>query len=176
MSRTVEALGVADKRFAQLNRDIAEAYAAERYTLSLRRVYLPIADTSYILPAVATLLTGGLLYIHGMVTLAAATAATLYVQQLIGPVDRLLFWMDELQVGGASLARILGVGKRPTRPGTPAAATSSSPAPAGSSANRDQGIEVRGVCYAYREGRDVLHDVDLVIRPGERLAVVGSSG
>ena len=30
--------------------------------------------------------------------------------------------------------------------------------------------------YAYDAGRDVLHDVDLTVRPGERLAIVGLSG
>nr|WP_280718161.1 ABC transporter ATP-binding protein [Kitasatospora sp. MAP5-34] len=167
-ARTVEALRAANKRFDQLNKDIAESYAAERHTLWLRSVYLPIADTGYILPVVASLMVGGLLYIHGTVTIAAATAVTLYVQQLTGPVDRLLFWMDELQAGGASLARILGVSEALAEHDTTAPAAE--PPPGG------RGIELRGVSYAYREGRDVLHDLDLVIRPGERLAVVGSSG
>ena len=33
-----------------------------------------------------------------------------------------------------------------------------------------------GLRYAYREGHDVLHGIDLDLRPGERLAVVGPSG
>ena len=37
-------------------------------------------------------------------------------------------------------------------------------------------IEVRGVRFAYDDGRDVVHGVDLTVRPGERLAVVGLSG
>src|SRR5690606_9321527 len=38
--------------------------------------------------------------------------------------------------------------------------------------------QVRGeqVRYAYREGTDVLHGIDLDLRVGERLAVVGPSG
>ncbi|WP_406095585.1 ABC transporter ATP-binding protein [Kitasatospora purpeofusca] len=174
-ARTVDALRLADHRSARVDEDIAESYAAERRTLYLRSVYLPIADTGYVLPVVATLLIGGLLYLDGHVSLAAVTAATLYVQQIIGPVDRLLYWMDELQVGGASLARILGV----HGPASEAGGVAASDAGGASDADGAGGgkeIVLKGVSHAYREGRNVLHSVDLTIRAGERIAVVGPSG
>jgi ATP-binding cassette subfamily C protein len=37
-------------------------------------------------------------------------------------------------------------------------------------------LVVRGATFAYPGGRDVLHHIDLEVRPGERLAVVGASG
>jgi ABC-type multidrug transport system fused ATPase/permease subunit len=37
-------------------------------------------------------------------------------------------------------------------------------------------LSATGVRYAYRDGHDVLHGIDLDIRPGERLAMVGPSG
>jgi ATP-binding cassette subfamily C protein len=40
----------------------------------------------------------------------------------------------------------------------------------------DDRIEVAGVRFAYTAGHDVLAGVDLTVRPGERLAVVGPSG
>ncbi|MFB8170212.1 ABC transporter ATP-binding protein [Kitasatospora purpeofusca] len=180
-ARTVDALRLADHRSARVDEDIAESYAAERRTLYLRSVYLPIADTGYVLPVVATLLIGGLLYLDGRVSLAAVTAATLYVQQIIGPVDRLLYWMDELQLGGASLARILGVhGPASEAGGAAASGASSSGRPAGPGGPGGPGtgkdIVLKGVSHAYREGRNVLHSVDLTVRAGERIAVVGPSG
>ena len=106
--------------------DIARSYAAERYTLFLRTVWFPVVEIGYVLPVVATLLFGGWFYLEGWVTLGQVTAATLYVQQLIDPLDRLLSWLDELQVGGASLARLLGVcrasGRRPVDRRRPAPA------------------------------------------------------
>jgi ABC-type multidrug transport system fused ATPase/permease subunit len=41
-----------------------------------------------------------------------------------------------------------------------------------------QGERIRadGVHFAYRAGRDVLHGIDLDVRPGERIAMVGPSG
>jgi ABC-type multidrug transport system fused ATPase/permease subunit len=39
-----------------------------------------------------------------------------------------------------------------------------------------EGLAAHEVRFAYTQGRDVLHGVDLDLRPGERLAVVGPSG
>jgi len=163
-ARTVEALRLADRRAHRTDRDIARSYAAERYTLFLRTVSWPVAELSYVVPVVATLLIGGWFAVAGWVTLGQVTAATLYVVQLIDPLDRLLSWLDELQVGGASLARLLGVSKVPDdRLASGATAA-------------DERIEARDVRYSYVDGRDVLHGIDLRLRPGERLAVVGPSG
>jgi ABC-type multidrug transport system fused ATPase/permease subunit len=173
-ARTVETLRIADRRTQRADDDIAEVYAAERYTLRLRSLYLPIVDTAYMVPVVATLIIGGFFYLDGRVELSAITAATLYMQQLATPIDLLLARLDELQVGAASLARLLGVRRR-----DPAAEGSTAPvervAADRSLASAGQ-LTVAGVSYAYRSGHDVLHDVSLVIKPGERLAIVGPSG
>ncbi|MER6216257.1 MULTISPECIES: ABC transporter ATP-binding protein [unclassified Streptomyces] len=177
---TVEALRLQERRRRRTDADIAASYAAERHTLNLRSTYLPIADTGYILPVAATLVIGGLMYIEGLVGLAAVTAATLYVQQVIGPVDTMLYWMDELQVGGASMARILGVrdaaAPDTTGPDTTAPDTTGPDAAPRSGAPRDGAIDVRGAHFSYPERQESLRGVDLHVRPGERLAVVGPSG
>ncbi|MEU6410097.1 ABC transporter ATP-binding protein [Microbispora sp. NPDC046933] len=163
-ARTIEALGLESRRANRTDRDIARSFAAERYTLGLRMVWFPAVEFGYVVPVVATLLIGGLFSIEGWVTVAQVTTATLYVQQLIDPLDRLLSWVDELQVGGASMARLLGVG------GVPDDRTVGDARPVG------EELKVSGVRYAYREGHDVLHGIDLDVRPGERLAMVGPSG
>nr|WP_062339019.1 ABC transporter ATP-binding protein [Herbidospora sakaeratensis] len=163
-ARTVEALGLADRRRDRTDDDIRESYAAERYSLSLRTVWFPSVEMGYVIPVVATLFIGGLFYTQGWVTLFQVTAGTLYVQQLVDPLDRLLSWIDELQVGSASMARLLGVANVPD-----------DRAPSGASPDGDA-IRAEDVRYAYREGHDVLHGIDLDVRPGERLAMVGPSG
>ena len=47
-------------------------------------------EIAYLIPTVATLLFGGWLYTQGQVSLGDVTAATLYVQMLIDPVDRIV--------------------------------------------------------------------------------------
>ncbi|MDX6241219.1 MAG: hypothetical protein QOG10_6043 [Kribbellaceae bacterium] len=163
-ARTVEALQRYEDRVRQTDRDIRGSYNAERYTLSLRTVWFPVVEVGYLVPVVGTLLFGGWLHINGHISLGAVTAGVLYVNQLIDPVDRLISWMDELQVGGASLARLLGITDVPDDR-TPSGRT-----PAG------EVVEAQDVRFSYVDGRDVLHGVDLVVQPGERIAMVGPSG
>ncbi|MEU5880370.1 ABC transporter ATP-binding protein [Spirillospora sp. NPDC047279] len=163
-ARTVEALRLHDRRHRRVDGDIAATYAVERYTLGLRTVLYPVIEMGFVLPVAATLLVGGFFHMHDLASLGQVTAATLYVQQLIGPVEMLLSWLDELQLGGASLARLLGVGTvAPDR-------SPNGRRPAGTD------LTARDVHYAYRPGHDVLKGVDLSLRPGERLAIVGPSG
>jgi ABC-type multidrug transport system fused ATPase/permease subunit len=163
-ARTVEALGAQQRRRDRTDADIRGSYAAERYTLGLRTVYFPMMEIGYLIPVVATLVIGGWYYRQGWASLGQVTAATLYVQQLIDPVDRMLSWLDELQVGSASLARLIGVSNVPDD----RVATHDRPA--------DDRLVADRVRFSYVEGRDVLVGIDLAVAPGERLAMVGPSG
>ncbi|MEV0229923.1 ABC transporter ATP-binding protein [Nonomuraea sp. NPDC050786] len=163
-ARVVEALGLQTRRRSRTDGDISRSFAAERYTLGLRTRWYPAVELGYVIPVVTTLLVGGVFYANGWVALSQVATATLYAQQLIDPLDRFLSWIDELQVGGASMARLLGVSNVPDDRA------------AGSSRPSGDLLEAADVRYAYREGRDVLHGVSLTVRPGERLAMVGPSG
>ena len=163
-ARTVEALGLAPRRIATIEGDMSRAHAAERYTLRLRTFWFPTMEIAYAIPVTLSLLWGGWLVAGGNASLATVTAVTLYSVQIVDPVDRLISWLDEVQVGATSLARILGVELVPDD----RTATDEQPA--------DEHLRVEDVRFAYREDRDVLHGIDLDVRPGERLAVVGPSG
>jgi ABC-type multidrug transport system fused ATPase/permease subunit len=163
-ARTVEALDLGRERIQRIDEDIAGSYTAEKYTLFLRTVFFPSVEVAYLIPTVATLLFGGYLYTQGSVSLGDVTAATLYVQMLIDPVDRIVSILDELQVGAASLARLLGVAHVPDDRTT----TGREP--------RGEQVEVDDVRFSYVDGRDVLHGVDMSVRVGERIAMVGPSG
>ncbi|MFG3505338.1 ABC transporter ATP-binding protein [Streptomyces sp. NPDC047821] len=163
-ARTAEAFGLQRWRRRALDRDLGTAYRAERHTMWLRSSWYLLVELSYAVPLVATLAIGGLLHTQGLASLGQVVAATLYVRQLIFPLDDVLSWMDELQIGSASLARVLGVSK------LPADREPTGARPAG------QDLTARAVTYSYVPERPVLHGVDLDLAPGERLAVVGPSG
>ena len=162
--RTIDALGLRDERVQRIDADLEEAYRAEMRTLHLRMLWFPSAEFSYVLPVAAALAWGGWLISTGHATLGEVTAVSLYVVQLADPVDRLISWLDEIQVGATSLARLVGIVRVPPD----RSATDETP-----EGDRMRADEVR---FAYVADRDVLHGIDLDLEPGERVAVVGPSG
>jgi ABC-type multidrug transport system fused ATPase/permease subunit len=163
-ARTVEALGLGDERIRTVDDNVRASYAAERYTLWLRTMFFPSMDVAYLIPTVGTLLFGGWLYSRGSTTIGDVTAAVLYVQMLINPVDMIVGILDELQMGTASLARLLGVAQVPDD------RTVSGRVPGG------EELAAEDVRFSYVDGRDVLHGISMSVDVGERIAMVGPSG
>ncbi|QDY79720.1 ABC transporter ATP-binding protein [Streptomyces qinzhouensis] len=136
----------------------------------------------------AVLVTGFLLVRDGSASVGTATAAALYFHSLFTPINAALVLLDEAQSAMSGLARIVGVADQPLPdehpvpddqmppPGHPLPPgqqrTEAKPPPS----PRDASVTVTGLRHAYENGHPVLHGVDLTIRPGERVALVGASG
>jgi ATP-binding cassette subfamily C protein len=163
-ARTVEALRLQERRVRASRDALDTARRTRLYTLYLRSVFFPVVEVAYILPVAGVLLVGGMLHARGVMSLGSVVAAALYLQQLVNPLDQILVRVEQLQSSGASFARVEGLAAAPR------ADAKGSPTPAGDR------IDVTGVRYSYGRGGEVLHGVDLTVRPGERLAVVGPSG
>lgn len=163
-ARTVDTLGLGGRRIEHHWAALQSAVTFEHAHRRLLTRWIPCLEMSSLLPVVVVLLLGGWAYAHGKADLGELTAVTLYVLALSAPVNVLLTWFEELQIGDAALRRILGVqGVKPESddPGS---------APAG------HDIELCGVRFSYVPGREVLHGIDLSIPAGEHLAVLGPSG
>lgn len=120
----------------------------------------------------AVLVTGFLLVRGGSVSLGTATAAALYFHSLFTPVNSALVLLDDAQSATAALARLVGVADQ-------AVGGADRPAAASRALDPDAApgtVGVDGVHHAYEPGRPVLREVDLTLRPGERVALVGPSG
>ena len=163
-ARTVDAHRLGRRQGGRIEGNIRESFYAEMYTHLMRLVWFPTIESAFALAVATTLAWSGWLALHHDITIGAATTVTLYVVQINDPIDRIVSWLDELQVGQTSLARLVGVSvvrdDRPTEGVEPNGET----------------ITMNDVRYAYRPGHDVLNGLSLTIRPGERLAIVGPSG
>ncbi|TWP36157.1 ABC transporter ATP-binding protein [Leekyejoonella antrihumi] len=163
-ARTVDALGLQGARREEIEGTIREMFEAERYTLGLRMRWFPQVDLGMLGPAAVALLWGGWLVSQGHASLGQVTTVVLYAQALAEPLDELISWLDEIQVGTTSLARIIGIEEVPPDRS------------AGGETPTDARMAATDVRYSYRAGHDVLHGVSLDLQPGERLAIVGPSG
>ncbi|MEV0390133.1 ABC transporter ATP-binding protein [Nonomuraea sp. NPDC050643] len=111
----------------------------------------------------AVLAAGVWLVSDGAASVGTATAAALYFHNLFGPVNTALALLDDAQSANASLSRLVGVADEATRESARIG-------------REHSGVTVRDLGHAYEPGRPVLHRVDLDIKPGERVALVGASG
>jgi len=162
--QTVELYRLEEQRVAVTDARIRRWVSWERYTLWLRCTWFPFIEMGYVLPLLGVLAFGGWLVGQGSITIGGLTTGLLYTQMLTDPVDQVLMWYDELQVGQASLARLVGVQEVPDPETDPTLEP------------LDDRIVVDDVRFGYRAGRDVLHGINLDVAPGERLALVGPSG
>ncbi|MET8148730.1 ABC transporter ATP-binding protein [Actinoplanes sp. NPDC049668] len=112
----------------------------------------------------ALLVVGFLLVRDGSISVGQASAAALLFHRLFNPVSMLLFTFDEIQAAGASLARLVGVETMPVE------RREAGRRPA------DASLTLDGVGFSYDGRTPVLRGVSLRLEPGERVALVGSTG
>jgi ABC-type multidrug transport system fused ATPase/permease subunit len=153
-------------RELRLQKAISFAWQAEQEALGLRKVFLPITDSAMLLPAVGVLVVGSVGLARGLTTIAAITTSVLLAQQIAAKADVALFQIDKMQIGGAALARLVGV--RRMAESTAAVRAHRPPRP--------HDIGLHDVWFAYTPNTLALRGISLDIPNGQRLAIVGRSG
>lgn len=112
------------------------------------------------------LVAGYWLVQHDTVTVGQTTAAALLFHRLFGPISMLLFTVDEAQDAGASLARLVGLVSIPPPPDV--ALSGAEPG--------DASLELSDLEFSYDGAHPVIHGVSIRVEPGQRVALVGSTG
>ncbi|MFS8202189.1 ABC transporter ATP-binding protein [Streptomyces sp. CWNU-52B] len=171
---TVRAFRLEEEHTARVTRRSA---AAVELTLRGVRLVLDFYNRLHVAEyagLAAVLVTGFLLVRGGSVSIGTATAAALYFHSLFTPVNSALVLLDDAQSATAALARLVGVADQPSH--EPSSTDAQTTAPATAAGDGPGTVTVTGIHHSYEPGRPVLHDVDLTLRAGERVALVGVSG
>ncbi len=153
------------RRFGRINRGNLDANVdAGRLSAAI----LPVVE---LLVAVATslvIIAGGLRVLGGTLTVGVLVAFALYIQRFFDPIRDLVLQYTQFQramAGGARIVEVLDTRPdvaEPARPLTPADIRGR--------------VDFDGVTFEYVAGAPVLRQIDLHVRPGETIALVGHTG
>jgi ABC-type multidrug transport system fused ATPase/permease subunit len=157
--------GASRERFDEVNRANRDATIE---AMSLSFVFLPTVDFLGALATAVVLWFGGMTVVRGQLTLGIVVAFLAYVSRFFQPIQELSQLYTTMQAAMAGGERVLNLlDTAPEVADLPGAVDM--PPIAGR-------IELRNVSFAYRGGAPVLHDVSLVVAPGQTVALVGPTG
>ena len=152
------------RRFWRTNED---QYLANMVTVRISAKYFPFIEYAGVAATAVIVGYGGWLASRGAVQVGVVAAFVLYLQNVFDPINQLSQLYNTVQSAGAAMHKIFGV--LDTEP-------SIHERPGAVDLERDGGIQVDHVTFAYASNEPVLHDVTLSIAPGERVAFVGPTG
>ncbi len=162
------------KAYTNSKREIEKFREGDRqFVDASRRAYRAMAmfhsSTAFVTDIfnVFILIAGGLFLYAGRISFGDYSTFIVSVNLFINPVNTLIGFMEQFQNGVSGFKRFLEIMD----------AEPEKDAPDAEDLTDVQGvIEFKNVTYAYDDSKEVLHDIDLRLEKGRKLALVGPSG
>ena len=113
-------------------------------------------------------ITGALLAISGRISVGQLSAVLSYANQYTKPFNEISGVVTELQGAFASAARVFEIiDQEPETPDAPGAVELT---------EADGSVSFRDVDFSYSPDVELIKNLDLTVRPGQRIAIVGPTG
>lgn len=152
-------------RFDHVNRANRDANVA---AMSLSFLFLPTVEFLGMVATAIVLWFGGREVVQGQVTVGVLVAFLAYVTRFFQPIQDLSQLYTTMQQAMAGGERVLGLLDTAPDVADPVDGKAIGPI---------QGhVALRDVDFHYRDDTPVLHDVNLVLEPGQMVALVGPTG
>jgi ATP-binding cassette subfamily B protein len=166
--RVVKGFGQEEQEIDRLESVATRLYSARVRVVRLTARYNPALGAVPMFGQVGVLALGGWLALHGSIKIGVFLAFSLYIGQMVAPVRALTTLITIGQEARASVIRVYEViDATPVVTEKPGAVD----LPAG-----PPDVELDDVAFGYLPSQPVLRGLSLHVRPGETLAVVGTSG
>ena len=133
-----------------------------------RALYVPMMSFLPMVAQAAVLLVGGAAVVHGSLELGQFVSFNLFVTMLVGPLRQLGTWIGTAQRATASGERIFEIIDEPEEVADRPGAVDLPPG--------EGRIQFQGVTFGYAPGRPVLEEIELELRPGSTVALIGHTG
>jgi ATP-binding cassette subfamily B protein len=165
--RVVKGFGAERLQEENLAREADDVYDRSIQQARLRANFLPLIDLLPTLGLVGILWYGGHQVLDGKLTVGNIVEANFYVLMLIWPLRMVGMLLGQLSRAAASAGRIHAVLATDTEIED---APDARPLPDGSGQ-----VRFEGVTFGYGNARPVLRDLDLEVRGGQAIALVGAT-
>lgn len=165
----IRAHGVQTRTAARIDLAIEKAKTSQTKAQRIAAVTFSAGELTAAFATAMVVVIGVLLGVGGEITTGRLVGFLFLVTLFVQPVQIATEVLNEAQNAVAGLRRVLGVLDTPTEvtdPGEQGKALPAGPVQ----------VQVAGVGFAYPGGPEVLRDVELNIRPGSRVALVGETG
>jgi ABC-type multidrug transport system fused ATPase/permease subunit len=166
--RVVQSLSREEENMEQFD-EVNRAHLDANVTaVKLEALMMPMVNVFTGVSFAIVIIMGGFQVLDGTMTIGVLMSFLLYVQRFFDPVLELSMEYTELQRAMASGTRIFEmldlspeIQDRPDAVALPPVKGE---------------IAFKNMSFAYEEGKDILHDINLAVRPGETVAIVGQTG
>ena len=167
-----------DSSFARWSGHQARELAARQRFAEISHLGTSLPGLFLLLSSAAVLTVGAIRVMDGEMTLGALVTFYLLAALFLDPVGRFVELAHERQALATDMRRLDDITDAPEDPVlTRRARETGSIATLGGRLRLAGQVELRGVTFGYTPGRPpLIKDLDLVIKPGQRVAVVGPSG